>query len=178
MPNWKSKSDTEVWWSNQPGNRGRTYPGDDIAEKQYQRNQAAGENNLSRLRNFFFGKSDERKRAVEDAVNARRDAGTSMKLEPYVAPNRDSGISINEFGDRPSFVPPRRDKRGNISLYEVNEPVPTEGRADYEDVKPVDYDSYGLKKGGSAKKHAKGGKISLDNCKVSTHQKNKKQPNW
>lgn len=86
MANWKSKSDTEVWWSNQPGNRGRTYPGDDIAEKQYQRNQAAGENNLSSVRNFLFGKSDARKRAVEDAVNARRDSGTSIPLEPYVKP--------------------------------------------------------------------------------------------
>jgi len=179
MPNWKSKSDTEIWWSNQPGNRGRTYPGDDIAEKQYQRNQAAGENNLSRLRNFFFGKSDERKRAVEDAVNARRDAGTSMKLEPYVAPDRDKGISIYGDDDRPRFAPPVRDKRtGAIKLYGSDIEQPTEGRADYEDVKPVDYDSHGLKKGGSTKKHAKGGKISLDNCKVSTHQKNKKQPNW
>jgi len=60
MANWKSKSDTELWWSNQPGNRGRTYPGDDIAEKQYQRNKAAGENNASIVRSLagklFSGK--------------------------------------------------------------------------------------------------------------------------
>jgi hypothetical protein len=52
MPNWKSRSDTEAWWSSQPGNRGKTYPGDEMAEKKYQRNQAAGENNLSMLKNF------------------------------------------------------------------------------------------------------------------------------
>lgn len=52
MANWKSRSDTEAWWSSQPGNRGKVYPGDEIAEKQYQRNQAAGENNLSILKNF------------------------------------------------------------------------------------------------------------------------------
>ena len=121
MPNWKSKSDTELWWSSQPGNRGRTYPGDDIAEKQYQRNQAAGENNLSILRNLFSKKSA---------------AATREK-------NVDLGVD-----DAPSFVPPVRNKQGVIQL---TKDVATEGNDPYVTPKAINYDEYGLKKGGRAK---------------------------
>ena len=118
MPNYKTRSDTEVWWSNQPGNRGRTYPGDDIAEKQYQRNQAAGENNLSILRNLFSKKS--------------------------AAANREKDVELG-VDDAPSFVPPVRNKQGTIQL---TKDVATEGGAPY---KAINYDEYGLKKGGRAK---------------------------
>lgn len=35
-----------------------------------------------------------------------------------------------------------------------------------------------MKKGGSVKKYASGGKINLDACGVSTHTKSKSSPNW
>lgn len=35
-----------------------------------------------------------------------------------------------------------------------------------------------MKKGGAVKKYAKGGKISLDACGVSTHKPSKKNANW
>jgi uncharacterized phage infection (PIP) family protein YhgE len=38
--------------------------------------------------------------------------------------------------------------------------------------------SAGLKKGGTVKKYAKGGRISLDACGVSTHKPAKKNANW
>ena len=147
MPNWKSKSDTELWWSNQPGNRGRTYPGDDIAEKQYQRNRAAGENNASMLRNFFFGKSDARKQPVEDAVNARRDAD-SKKFVPLDLPYEDA--------EKASRGP-------KVSLDDDIDTI-AQGQT--------------VKRGGTIKKHAKGGKISLSDCKVNTAEKNHKSKNW
>jgi len=164
MGNWKSRSDDEIAWANKSGNRGKTYPGDNIARKQYERDKAAGENNLSAVRNFLFGKSDARKRDVENAVNARRDAGTPMKLEPYKAqkpvalPRR-----IN-----PRMVP-YATKNGAIDL---NQPDMPEDRPQYED-DDTSFDT--IAQGQMAKK---GGKISLKNCKVTTHAKNKKQSNW
>ena len=85
MPNWKSRSDTEAWWSSQPGNRGKTYPGDDIAEKQYQRNKAAGENNLSILRNLF-------KRRKEEPV----DLGPSASPD-YDYPTKDGAVTFERI---------------------------------------------------------------------------------
>jgi hypothetical protein len=38
--------------------------------------------------------------------------------------------------------------------------------------------TFAMKKGGSVKKYTHGGKINLDSCGVSTHQKSKKSPNW
>ena len=35
-----------------------------------------------------------------------------------------------------------------------------------------------MKKGGTVKKYVKGGKINLDSCGVSTHQKSKKSSSW
>ena len=35
-----------------------------------------------------------------------------------------------------------------------------------------------VKRGGAIKKHAKGGKISLSDCKVNTAEKNHKSKNW
>jgi hypothetical protein len=107
MGNWKSRSDDQIWWESQPGNRGRTYPGDDIASKQYERNKAAGENNLSIAKSFW---------------------------------NRLTKPSHVDLG------PPDQD----ISAYPKND------------------------RGGVSSDEAKGGKIDLKNCKVSTHEKNSK----
>ena len=44
---------------------------------------------------------------------------------------------------------------------------------------PTNYQSSaGLKKGGTVKKYAKGGRISLEHCGVSTHTPSKKNANW
>ncbi len=150
MANWKSRSDDQIWWESQPGNRGKTYPGDELASKQYERNKAAGENNLSAVRNFLFGKSDARKQGVEDAVNARRDAGKSIPLEPY---------------RKPELGPTKKDWDLLTSI-----------RLGPSDKNSDEYpkDEYG----NTSLKESKGGKISLKDCKVSTHTKNKKQSNW
>jgi hypothetical protein len=149
MGNWKSRSDDQIWWESQPGNRGKTYPGDSIASKQYERNKAAGENNASILRSFLFGSSDAKKRSIEDAVNARRDAGKSIPIEPYVQPSKKSSpVDIGPSDRDPSEY--KRGADGFVSLDE--EPEVTSKK--------------------------KGGSISLKNCKVSTHAKNKNQPNW
>lgn len=38
--------------------------------------------------------------------------------------------------------------------------------------------NFSMKKGGSVKKYTHGGKINLDACGVSTHQKSKKSSDW
>jgi hypothetical protein len=114
MANWKSRSDDQIWWESQPSNRGKTYPGDDISSKQYERNKAAGENNLSIARNFF------------EKLTGKKKSEAPVDLGP-----------------------PEK----SLSEYPVSET-------------------------GSVSLKAKGGKISLKNCKVSTHAKNKNQSNW
>jgi hypothetical protein len=121
MPNWKSRSDTEAWWSSQPGNRGKTFPGEDIASKQYERNKAAGENNLSLLKSFF------KRPAKSSQVDLGDVSGFSKELPPLDKPR-------DEY---------KKDERGSVSLSE-----------------------------------AKGGRIDLKKCKVSTHAKSKSQSNW
>lgn len=110
MANWKSRSDDQIWWESQPGNRGKTYPGDDLASKQYERNKAAGENNLSAAKSFWSRLTSPKK----------VDLGPSKKDESEYTTNESGAVSLN----------------------------------------------------------AKGGKISLKNCRVTTHAKNKKQSNW
>lgn len=111
MGNWKSRSDDQIWWESQPGNRGKTYPGDSLASKQYERDKAAGENNLSIIKSLF------------------------NKL-----PKPRSKVDLGPSDRDPSEYP--TDESGAVSL------------------------------------KAKGGKISLKNCKVTTHAKNKKQSDW
>ena len=110
MANWKSRSDDQIWWESQPGNRGRTYPGDDLASKQYERNKAAGENNLSAAKSFW-----------------------SRLTSPKKV---DLGPSSKDASEYPT------DESGAVSL------------------------------------NAKGGKISLSDCKVNTAEKNHKSKNW
>ena len=146
MPNYKSRSDDQIWWESQPGNRGKTYPGDDIASKQYERNKAAGENNAS-IAKSFFGRLTGKSKSASDA-----------KPDPkeFVSLGKSYADEVKAAGNEP---------RVHLS---------NEGEDWDPDEKPVSLQ----KRGGSIKKYAKGGKISLDNCKVSTHQKSKKHPNW
>jgi hypothetical protein len=115
MPNYKTRSDDQIWWESQPGNRGKTYPGDDIASKQYERNKAAGENNASIARSIFGKLIGKRK------SEAPVDLGQPDKDLSEYPTNDSGGVSLN----------------------------------------------------------AKGGKINLKDCKVSTHEKNSKHKhNW
>jgi hypothetical protein len=82
MANFKTRSDDEIFWSNKPGNRGKTYPGDEIARQEYDRDKARGENNLSTVRNFLFGKSDARKRDANDAIDRRIAEKGQIPIEP------------------------------------------------------------------------------------------------
>jgi hypothetical protein len=155
MPNYKTRSDTEIWWSSQPGNRGKTYPGDDIAEKQYDRNKAAGENNSSFIRNFIFGKSDARKRQIEDAVNNGDVVDTPYGKQRMT---KDAQREASEVKVKPVARQKPMAQLGGVDLDETS---------DYPEV------------GGTVSlNEARGGKIRLKDCKVSTHTKNKKQPNW
>lgn len=117
MGNWKSRSDDQIWWESQPGNRGKTYPGDDIASKQYERNKAAGENNLSIAKSFW---------------------NQLTKSRPKV-----------DLGDVSAFSKELPPLDRDISEYPKN---------------PL--------------KEAKGGKISLADCKVNTAQKNSSSSGW
>lgn len=86
MANYKSLTDDQLWWKSQPGNRGKDVPSPEEAAAAYGRYGRQANKNVDTVRNFLFGSSDARKKPVEDAVNARRDAGASIKLEPYVKP--------------------------------------------------------------------------------------------
>jgi hypothetical protein len=116
MANYKSRSDDQIWWESQPGNRGKTYPGDSIASKQYERNKAAGENNLSFIKSLF------KRPAKSDHVDLGDVSGFSKVLPPL---DRDR----SEYPENPL-------------------------------------------------KEAKGGKISLADCKVNTSQKNSSSSGW
>lgn len=74
----RTRSDDQIWWESQPGNRGKTYPGDDIASKQYELNKARGEENLSKLKSAarsiasFFSRDKE---AESSSANITGDSG-------------------------------------------------------------------------------------------------------
>jgi hypothetical protein len=48
-----TRSDNQIWWESQTGNRGKSYPGDDVASKQYEADLAQREKNLQTVKNFF-----------------------------------------------------------------------------------------------------------------------------
>jgi len=166
MPNFKSLTDDQLWWKSQPGNRGKDVPSPEEARAAYGRYGRQANKNvdtvssgLDSIRKFIFRDSDARKQPVEDAVNARRDAGKSIPLEPYVKPASKE------------FVP--------IDLsYKDAEKASRDPKVSLDDDIDTIAQGQTVKRGGTIKKYAKGGKISLDNCKVSTHQKSKKHPNW
>lgn len=76
----RTRSDDQIWWESQPGNRGKDYPGDDIASKQYELNKARGEENLSKLKSAarsiasFFSRDKE---AESSSANITGDSGMS-----------------------------------------------------------------------------------------------------
>jgi len=72
-----TRSDNEIWWSQQPGNRGQQYPGDAVAQQQYDARQAAGQKNLDTLKNVgtsisnFFKGGKKEAPAAPAAVNGQ-----------------------------------------------------------------------------------------------------------
>ena len=154
MGNWKSLTDDQLWWKSQPGNRGKDVPSPEEAAAAYGRYGRQANKNvdtvskgIDNVRKFLFKDSDARKQSVEDAVNARRDAGTSIPLnsfeakKPVALPKR-----IN-----PRMAPPEIDKYGAVSLKQKSV---LEDKPQYED-DDIDVDSIAqgqtLKKGGRAK---------------------------
>ena len=96
MGNWKSRSDDQIWWESQPGNRGRTYPGDDIASKQYERNKAAGENNLSIAKNFWNRLTRPSHVDLGDVSSFSKELGPSEKDPSEYPKNERGGVSLEE----------------------------------------------------------------------------------
>ena len=180
MANFKSRSNNRIWWESQPGNRGQPYPGNKIASKQYQRNKTAGENNLNMLRNFIFGSSDARKRSVEDAVNLRRDQGKEIPLEPFVSPVAKKSQRINLGPSERNYSDYPRDSNGKIILgpSERNDSDYPRNSNGNVDLGPSETEFYPADENGKIIFNAKGGKINLNDCKVSTHKKNSKNSNW
>ena len=166
MPNFKSLTDDQLWWKSQPGNRGKDVPSPEEAKAAYGRYGRQANKNvdtvssgLDSIRKFIFRDSDARKQPVEDAVNARRDAGTSIPLEPYVKPASKGFVPL----DLPYEDAEKASRGPKVSL-DVGADSMAQGQT--------------VKRGGTIKKHAKGGKISLSVCKVNTAEKNHKSKNW
>ena len=181
MPNFKSLTDDQLWWKSQPGNRGKDVPSPEEARAAYGRygrqankNVDTVSNGLDSIRKFIFRDSDARKQPIEDAVNARRDAGTSIPLEPFEA---EKPVALPKRIN-PRMAPPEINKRGAVDLKQKSV---LEDKPQYED-DDIDADTMSqgqtVKRGGTIKKHAKGGKISLSDCKVNTAEKNHKSKNW
>jgi hypothetical protein len=188
MPNFKSLTDDQLWWKSQPGNRGKDVPSPEEAKAAYGRYGRQANKNvdtvssgLDSIRKFIFRDSDARKQPIEDAVNngdvvdtpygkqrMTKDAQREALEKPVTLPKR-----IN-----PRMAPPEIDKRGAVDLKQKSV---LEDKPQYED-DDIDADTMSqgqtVKRGGTIKKYANGGKISLNDCKVSTHQKSKKQSNW
>ena len=166
MPNFKSLTDDQLWWKSQPGNRGKDVPSPEEAKAAYGRYGRQANKNvdtvssgLDSIRKFIFRDSDARKQPVEDAVNARRDAGTSIPLEPYVKPAPKGFLPLDLSYDDAV----KASKGPRVSLDDDTDTI-AQGQT--------------VKRGGTIKKHAKGGKISLSDCKVNTAEKNHKSKNW
>ena len=162
MGNWKSHTDDQLWWKSQPGNRGKDVPSPEEARAAYGRYGRQANKNvdtvssgLDSIRKFIFRDSDARKQPVEDAVNAR----APIPIDRYVRPAPKDfvplGMSYDEFKNQKDEPP--------VSL-DVGADTIAQGQT--------------VKRGGTIKKHAKGGKISLSDCKVNTAEKNHKSKNW
>lgn len=90
-------------------------------------------------------------------------------------------VNGKELQDKESYdrIKQKADQAGDKSLQEVESEFDNATSSSGNSDSSSELDSMFKKaKGGKIKKHAKGGSISLNNCKVSTHSKSKKQPNW
>ena len=154
MPNFKSLTDDQLWWKSQPGNRGKDVPSPEEARAAYGRYGRQANKNVDTVSS---GLDSIRKFIFRDS-DARK-----QPVEDAVNARRDA--------DSKKFVP--------LDLpYEDAEKASRGPKVSLDDDIDTIAQGQTVKRGGTIKKHAKGGKISLSDCKVSTHQKSKKQSNW
>ena len=113
----RTRSDDQIWWESQPGNRGKDYPGDEIASQQYERNKAAGEENLSRLRSAaesirsFFSRE---KSPDTSSANITGDSGMS---ESDIA--KKQAMSGGIASEKKAEAPAPEERRREITDYMV-----------------------------------------------------------
>lgn len=86
-----TRSDNQIWWESQSGNRGQSYPGDEVASKQYDARMAEGEKNMERLRSVrdsissFFSKEDKASSDKTSSDNITNDKGGNKSDEAKAA---------------------------------------------------------------------------------------------
>ena len=154
MPNFKSLTDDQLWWKSQPGNRGKDVPSPEEARAAYGRYGRQANKNVDTVSS---GLDSIRKFIFRDS-DARK-----QPVEDAVNARRDA--------DSKKFVP--------LDLpYEDAEKASRGPKVSLDDDIDTIAQGQTVKRGGTIKKHAKGGKISLSDCKVNTAEKNHKSKNW
>jgi len=114
---------------------------------------------------------------VDALMNAGK-AGIAMESGKLLGPagRAASAAAKKVFSEDGLFPTFSREQEPPLSTFETltpeNQAVSQQYRSAYDD-RPGP-----MKKGGAVKKHAKGGKINLDACGVSTHKPAKKNANW
>jgi len=93
-----TRSDNEIWWSQQPGNMGKQYPGDAVAQQQYDARQAAGKQNMDALKgvgnkiaNFFGGGKKPNDQGQAQQPNRLNDPNS---LTRSIAPNPAPAVTM------------------------------------------------------------------------------------
>ena len=115
----RTRSDNEIEWSNQPGNRGKTYPGDAVAQQQAVARETDGQNNLdtakgvwNRFTNHIFkpvdlGKDSSGKK-FSDYDNAK------LGSLPVKLPNEPTNIQSNQLPPMASNAPALAQTQANV----------------------------------------------------------------
>lgn len=120
----RTRSDDQIWWESQPGNRGKEYPGDEIASKQYERNKAAGEENMSRLRSAAESIRSFFSRDKSPEVSSANITGESGMSESDVAKKQAMSGGMNF--EKKAEAPAPEEKRREITDYMVKKDATTE----------------------------------------------------
>lgn len=113
----RTRSDDQIWWESQPGNRGKDYPGDEIASKQYERNKAAGEENLSRLRSAAESIRSFFSRDKSPEVSSDNITGDSGMSESDIA--KKQAMSGGMVSEKKAEAPAPEERRREITDYMV-----------------------------------------------------------
>lgn len=113
----RTRSDDQIWWESQPGNRGKDYPGDEIASKQYERNKAAGEENLSRLKSAAESIRSFFSRDKSPEVSSANITGDSGMSESDIA--KKQAMSGGMASEKKAEVPAPEERRREITDYMV-----------------------------------------------------------
>lgn len=113
----RTRSDDQIWWESQPGNRGKDYPGDEIASKQYERNKAAGEENLSRLKSAAESIRSFFSRDKSPEVSSANITGDSGMSESDIA--KKQAMSGGMASEKKAEAPAPEERRREITDYMV-----------------------------------------------------------